>query len=122
MRAIRFLITALITLSCAGCGTILHGTRQDILVTSDPAGAVVTDGRTSQKTPAVFRLDRGKEHVLLVRKEGCEDQNIYVSRDISGLTFINVLFWPGFIVDAVSGGMWRLSPENPFVVMKPVAE
>ena len=64
-----FAITGLL----CGCASIIHGSRQDIKVTSDPSGAVVRVNlnNAATTTPGVLTLNR-KEigYVLTFEKEG----------------------------------------------------
>jgi len=50
-------------------------------------------------------------------KDGYIQTNLDVMDSMNGITFINAIFWPGFIVDAVSGSMQKY-PKHLVVQMK----
>lgn len=85
-----------------GCATIVHGTRQTVMVTSDPPGATVTvlTGRPGDAaverskpgvTPIALTLPR-RDANLIIRLEtpGCEPAEMPLKRSVSGWTFGNL--------------------------------
>jgi len=117
------------TLLCAicglftSCGSIVNGTTQKVTVTSDPAGATVSNGEVSMITPATFELKRKRHYVFSVSKPGYKTETAKVERVISGAVAGNILCGGliGWGVDAISGGQWRLIPENLHVSLRPEA-
>lgn len=73
------------------------------LVSSNPGSIIATKGK------GTLRVD--------CKKPGYAQQNMGIAQTINGVTFINVLFWPGFIVDAVTGSMHKY-PANATIQMK----
>ena len=69
MRTFPLVITAAVL---AGCGTVMHGTHQDINLSSTPQGAKVETSPTTNTytTPATVTLERNHEYVLTSRKTG----------------------------------------------------
>ncbi len=63
----------LISALTAGCASIIHGSRQDIRVTSNPSGAVVRVNLNNQATttPGMLTLNRKEiAYVLTFEKQG----------------------------------------------------
>lgn len=106
------------TLICAiliGCGTIIHGTTQDVSVSSSPSGAeVIIDGADVGETPITQSLDRGSQHTIELSLEGYESESIIVNKGVSGWVIGNIVFGGliGLVVDAASGGMYKLEPTE----------
>lgn len=73
------------------------------LLSSNPGSIIATKGK------GTLRVD--------CKKTGYAQQNMGISQTINGVTFINVLFWPGFIVDAVTGSIHKY-PANATIQMK----
>lgn len=98
-----------------GCGTIMHGTRQDIGITSTPTGAMVSiDNVSYGKTPMIVDLKRRDNHIIKINLPGYMPHESVVIKSISGWVWGNVLFGGlvGLAVDAISGGIYKLSPEQ----------
>lgn len=97
-----------------GCATIMHGSRQEIGLSSNPSGAVVRTGRKRCTTPCVLNLSRRRSHAFTFQKEGYEEAGDSVSSDTSGWVFGNLIFgmFPGLIVDFISGGAYKLEPDS----------
>lgn len=99
-----------------GCGSIIHGTKQQVFFNSTPQGATVrlTDG-THFTTPHVAQLRRAQDHTVTIEKEGYEPERITINRDFNwAATIFGNLLWitPGVIVDVLAGGAWTLDPEH----------
>jgi len=108
-------------LAC-GCATITRGTKDLLVVESEPAGAAVTlSNGMSGKTPASFKLPRNEAVVVKIQKEGYEVVEVNVVPQISGAGGAgmagNVILGGliGAAVDAGSGAMKDLRP-NPVKV------
>lgn len=104
-----------IGLLAVGCGTIIHGTNQDIGVSSTPSGASVTvDNKSYGKTPAIVKLSRKDNHIVKIELAGYQPFEATITKSVSGWVWGNILFGGliGLAVDAISGGLYKLSPEQ----------
>ena len=118
MRArtlIRITCFALGGLVVAACATIMQGTSQEVSVSSTPTGArVLVDGAEMGKTPLVASLKRKDKHVVRVELEGYQPFEMALGRATSGWVWGNIVFGgiPGLAIDAITGGMYKLKPEE----------
>ena len=123
MRTLSVLLSCIFFMLCGGCATIIHGSSQELAVTSIPPGARFTvDGEGSNVTPATIKLQRKRDHSLVFELEGYQTEQITVTHVISGAVAGNILLG-GFIgwgVDAISGAQYRLVPETVNVSMRPL--
>ena len=106
---------AVAALGLSACATIIHSPRQQVGISSTPSGASVTiDNVDSGKTPLVTKLSRRQEHVLRIEMAGYKPFEATLTRKLSGWVFGNLVFGGivGLAVDAVSGSMYRLTPEQ----------
>ena len=97
------------------CGTIIHGTTQEIGISSQPTGASVTiDNESRGITPLVADLKRKNRHLVKVEMAGYEPFEMHVTKSVSGWVWGNIVFGGlvGLAVDAISGGLYKLSPEQ----------
>ena len=99
-----------------GCGTIVHGSKQQVSFDSNPQGATVklTDG-THLTTPQTAELRRAQDHIVTIEKEGYESERLTINRNFNwGATIFGNILWitPGVIVDVLAGGAWTLDPEH----------
>ena len=105
----------LLMLGLAGCASIIHGTHQDVGITSAPTGASVTiDNLQSGITPVFAKLTRKNNHIVRIELPGYELLDLTVTHSVSGWVWGNVAIGGliGLAVDAISGGMYKLSPEQ----------
>lgn len=122
---------ASIALAClaisSGCASITRGTKDTLVVESDPAGADVrlSTGQVG-KTPTSFQLPRKNALEVYIQKEGYEPLTVHVSSQISGGGAAgmagNVLVGGviGVGVDAFTGASKDLKPNPVKVTLVPL--
>lgn len=113
----------LLSLSLAGCGLIFGGTSETIQVNSAPTGAsLATRPETATfTTPASIELERKHNYTLIASKEGYDSAEFLIRRKIrGGIIVLDVLFTGvvGVIVDAVTGGWYKLEPKTATMVLE----
>lgn len=99
----------------SSCATIIHGTSQDVGVSSSPSGAVVkVDNEKRGETPVVTELSRDENHTIKIKMDGYQTYETTVTSGVSGWVVGNILFGGliGLAVDAITGGMYKLTPEQ----------
>lgn len=110
------IITAIsISTLLTGCATIMHGTRQSIGIASNPSNANVWVDRTFMgNTPIIVEMSRKDNHIVRIELDGYQPYEATFSRKLSGWVFGNIIFggFIGLAVDAVSGGLYMLTPEQ----------
>ncbi|MBM3712535.1 MAG: PEGA domain-containing protein [Actinobacteria bacterium] len=102
------------------CATILHGTDQEISISSSPDGALViikTFGGVKViegTTPLKATLKREDEYKVSVIKEGYEDNEIIIKNSTSAAVWGNILCGGiiGLIIDFSNGAAYELEPET----------
>ena len=124
IRAI--LTTFLLALSSvvSGCATIVHlGGNEELNVSLEPAGAkVVIDGTERGVTPLATKVERKKDHAVVLTKEGFEENQSRVESDLSGWVAGNVMLGGlvGILVDVFGGGGYTIEPDAVAVTLKPI--
>ena len=114
----RILIALIFVLCCSilsNCATIIHGTRQDIAFSSYPTGAEVSiNGINRGRTPVTINLERNMNYSIKVQLEEYIPYEIYIVRQVDAWIAGNIIFGGiiGLAVDAISGAMYKLSPEQ----------
>lgn len=107
-----------LSVACTGCGTISHGGKQVIELTSTPENVEfhAEPSRIAGTTPAEIQLSRSVDHVITFRVEGHE-RKMYVHRIQSyGTTDANA--WVpfaggvGLMVDSATGAQYELVPAS----------
>lgn len=109
------LAAAAIAVAAGGCATIMQGTSQELSVASTPSGArVLVDGTEMGRTPYVASLKRKDKHVVRIEMDGYQPFELPIARATSGWVWGNIVFGglPGLAVDAISGGLYKLKPEQ----------
>ena len=112
-----------------GCSTITRGTKDTLVVNSEPLGAYVTlSTGLNGKTPCSFKVSRKGGFVVKIEKEGYETVEIQVEGQISGAGAAgmagNVLLGGiiGAGVDAATGATKNLKPNPIDVKLVPIQE
>jgi hypothetical protein len=108
-------LAAALVLFTAGCATIMHGSKQDIAVSSTPSGATVSvDNQQMGVTPTTVNLTRKDKHVISIEAPGYKKYDLQLTRGTSGWVWGNLVFGgiPGLAIDAISGSLYKLSPDN----------
>lgn len=108
-------VSAVIAVVLAGCATIIHSTTQQIGIGSNPSNASVTiDGASFGRTPTIASLKRGDNHIVKIELEGYRPYEMAITKKVSGWVWGNLVFGGliGLAVDAISGGLYTLTPEQ----------
>ena len=108
-KAVVWVILISFTLTCSGCCSIFAGGGQVITVNSKPQGAKVQMGSLQGTTPYQVKLPKGKDYSIRATYAG-KTQTTPLEKKIDGLFWINILFWPGLLIDAATGTMHKYDP------------
>lgn len=103
------------SLATGGCASIIHGTSQEVGISSSPSGAEVSiNGVPSGQTPVVADLSRKKNHSVSIKMPGYHTADLTLTKGVSGWVWGNIVFGglPGLAVDAITGGLYKLTPEQ----------
>ena len=123
MQVLNMILVIIVLIISSGCATIVHGTRQDIAITTDPAGAGLSvDGRENYISPAVISMSRKDNHVVQIDKDGYQKEAVNIKQTMSLATLGDMLAGGiiGYVVDAKTGAQCRLIPDNIYVHLRPV--
>mgnify|MGYP001222815129 FL=1 len=114
-RFVAFTLLGGVSLTLLACATIMQGTRQEVSIASTPTGATLTiDNGEVANTPYAAKLKRKDKHTIKIELAGYQPYELAMSRGTSGWVWGNIVFGglPGLIIDAISGGMYKLRPEE----------
>ena len=115
MKKLLSSLCVAVALIVSGCGTLKHGSTQNVDISSNPLGAKVTvNGTDYGQTPVTVELPRRNNHTISVSLSGYENFQIIVDRKWSKWAIGNlVLGGPiGLIIDHSTGGMYRLEKSQ----------
>lgn len=105
----------LVCLTLTSCATIVHGTHQPIGISSNPTNAAIwVDRYFVGYTPLILEMSRKDNHYVRMELEGYQPYEVTFTRNLSGWAFGNIVFgsFIGLAVDAISGGLYKLTPEQ----------
>lgn len=107
-------------MSLSACGALFNGGPQNVMVSSNPAGAEVwVDGTNRGITPATLQLSKDQNHTVTLRRSGYQEQTVTINRRLSS-TYLILDILGGLIpviVDAATGSWYVLSTDNVNVNM-----
>jgi len=115
MSKLKFITSALvIVLFFQSCATIIHGSSQEVEISSKPSNAkVIIDGNTVGSTPVAVNLKRKNSYKIRVSLDGYRQHNAELVSTFSFWTLGNfITFPPGIIIDFVTGGSNGLTPDK----------
>ncbi|NBC15849.1 MAG: PEGA domain-containing protein [Bacteroidetes bacterium] len=113
MRSTVLLVSALLLLS--GCATLFSGTEDDITFDSEPQGAqVLIDGIVVGTTPTTVVVDRPglEETDVTVQLDGYDPLRFELDTEFNNTAILNVFFWPGFVVDVLTGALFKYDKKS----------
>lgn len=112
-RNIVFTLTAASTMGLTACSTMFGDNNRQIHIQA-PKGATVSVNKVAlaEKTPTTTVVSNmWKPTVITVKKPGCPTKTVTIQPEFQPIGLLNILVFPGFIVDAVTGDMMMI-PEN----------
>jgi hypothetical protein len=118
---LRFAAILVGTFVASGCASIIHGNHQDVGISSSPTNAAVKiDGVIVGNTPVNAKLTRKDNHIVSIELLGYEPYQATLTRGVSGWVWGNIVIGGliGLAVDAISGGMYRLTPDQLHAEMR----
>jgi hypothetical protein len=111
---LRTAIAAAMIFFAAGCATIFTSSTEHVTVNSDPSGANFQYGPFNGTTPAQIEVPKkALASFATFSKPGYQTTTVPVVTGIQGATWWDILFWPGFIIDFVTGNANKL--ETPVI-------
>ena len=129
MNTIKLCIINGLLITTIGCASITRGSKDTLVVNSDPSGAKVSLSiGLSGKTPCAFKVSRKGGFVVKIEKEGYETIELQVVGQISGGGAAgmagNVLLGGiiGAGVDAATGATKDLKPNPIDVKLVPIKQ
>ncbi|MDF2530351.1 MAG: hypothetical protein K0Q57_1231 [Gammaproteobacteria bacterium] len=96
-----------------GCATMFGDNDRTVTVRSAPPGAqVLLNGQVAGVTPLTVTVPQVSDNYITVQKAGYQTSTQYIPTQFQNIGWLNILIWPGFIVDAISGDMMKLSTHS----------
>ena len=123
MRLYTALLTLFLLIALNGCATIIHGTTQDIGITTDPSGAdLLVDGQRHYKSPVIISMKRKDDHTVEISQEGYKKETVEIKGALSWTVAGDFLAGGaiGYGIDAATGAQRRLVPESVNVRLRPL--
>lgn len=112
-----------LAMSCTltGCATIFTSSHDAVTINSTPPGAtLMLDGNRIGKTPTTIQVKRSLAPARIeVKADGYYNNAVNLQNTFNTASVFNILFWPGFIVDAVTGNMMKASQLTYDVELEP---
>lgn len=117
----KLALLALMLPMATGCASLFAGGSPALHVDVDNANVpdiTVTitglqdgDRWVEHATEFQVNLQRTSDYLIEVQAPGYETQQIEVGRTVNPVTFVNILFWPGFLIDLADGAFWQPDRE-----------
>lgn len=114
MKFLAFISSLFLALSLTGCATLFGDHDKTVHVDSQPQGAqVFVNNMPVGVTPTTVAINNPlSPPTITLKKPGYETQLAQVNTNFQTIGILNIFFWPGFIVDALTGDMMKVAPES----------
>lgn len=99
----------------SSCATIISGSRQKVEIASEPTSATVYINEIELgKAPVQIKLKRNQNYELTLKLEGYKTYETKLEKRFNAWYLGNVLLGGvvGFVIDPVTGAMFKLKPEE----------
>jgi len=111
------MVISVLTLAAfvAGCCSIIHGTSQEVGLSSNPTNAqIFVNGVQKGTTPVTLDLERDGSHIIRLELDGYKPYEISLTKNTSGWVWGNILFGGliGLAIDAIDGAIYNIQPDN----------
>ena len=109
------------------CATLFTGTKQTILVDSEPQGAVIwIDGLEVAETPATLEIEKPamvKDKRITLSLDGYADRSFVLQKSFNMVSLLNLCTGTiGFIVDILTGAFFEYSQTEYNIKLKPAGD
>jgi hypothetical protein len=131
-KSLRNYFLLLCLSSTSGCATLFGGSSQTISLKAVDTSGNMLDGvkcvfqdsygdkYNVNSNPGSATIPRGKDALSAVcTKPGYKQLNTAVGQDFNKTTLLNVLFWPGALVDGMTGA-YKKYPSHYLVTMEQI--
>lgn len=103
----------------SSCAAMFSGTSDNLTITSETKGAeIFVNDQFVGTGSGTYRAPKNQSHIITVRKEGCDDQQIAVNKEFDPLTLLGVFIDFGIvsilIVDGAATGAWRKASQTVY--------
>jgi hypothetical protein len=117
LQRFSFFLVFIGLVGASGCATLKHGSRQPIQFLSAPESAtVLIDGAKVGQTPLSFAVQRRSSHDVRIELAGFKPFEARLEKKLSGWLWGNLIFFglfpAGVVVDAMTGAIYNLTPEQ----------
>lgn len=113
-------LAALVLAATTGCATLFASGPAQIPVATNPPGAIVyVNGAPVGQTPTLLMLDSDLPANVQIYLPGYQPVQMWRQKSISGWFWVNLLFWPGFIVDLATGNYQRYRDDGIAIGLVP---
>lgn len=106
------------SLSMQSCAVMFQGSKKEVTVKSMTPGATIwINGNKAGEDAVTQKLARKTDHMILVKKEGCETKQIDVKKktQVGWIVFDALFNWLAFATDAPTGA-WNTFHQSDFTV------
>ena len=114
MQYPAYILTLSSLISLTACSTMFGDNDREVHIQA-PAGATVSVGNVvlEEGAPTSTQItDMWTSTQITVSSPGCPKQTVTINPEFQPIGLLNILVFPGFIVDAVTGDMMKIPDDQ----------
>lgn len=103
--------------SLTACSTIFGDNERDVHINA-PKGAKVSVDNVllPEKAPTTATItNMWSPTVISVQQPGCAAKNVTITPEFQMIGLLNLMMWPGFILDAATGNMMKVPEDKRYL-------
>ena len=119
----KILLLVLSAMMLSSCCTLFTPSKQTITFNGENGIKIYDDGvkiaeiKDNNSTSVFIKKELSSKY-LIAKKEGYRPTPLKLDTKFDAVAVINILFWPGFVVDAATGQMCKWDTTNIDIEME----
>lgn len=112
---VKILLTSTMLFSLSACSTIFGDNDRIVHVNSTPKDATITIDNVTvdSKTPTQMVITKmWSPTIITIQKPGCSPTSVVIQPAFQKVGLWNILVFPGFIIDAITGDMMKVPKDQ----------
>lgn len=103
--------------SLSACSTIFGDNERDIHINAPKGAKVSVDNVVlPEKAPTTATItNMWSPTIITVQQPGCAAKSVTIRPEFQMIGILNILLWPGFIVDAATGDMMKVPQDKRYI-------
>ncbi|MDR0415346.1 MAG: hypothetical protein LBH84_08045 [Prevotellaceae bacterium] len=117
-KVITILPIMAMLMSLSSCAIMFNGSKKKVnIITQNPGSEIFVDGQRVGTETASVKLQRKRDHLIVVKKDGCKSATVPLDREFQmGWVFLYLFVNPFAVITDAPSGAWYGFDQNQVLV------